>query len=129
MGMRTVPRLDSFPTDTSPRTIPLDWHFPDRNFSDRHFPEWTVPRPDTSPKDTFPTGHFLTKTFPRTDISPLRHFPERTFHWPDISLTTCFWGIFFFQIIFCLLVLEFTKLWYKLWLGSATINNFEKDMD
>ena len=47
-GMRTVPRLDSSPTDTSPRTIPR------RTFS----------RTDNSPTGHFPEGHFPDWTFP-----------------------------------------------------------------
>ena len=67
------------------------------------FPDWHFAE-DTSPTDTSPTGHFLSKTFPRTDISPTGHFPDHMFWWDFY---------FFFQIIFCLFVLEFTKLWCK----------------
>ena len=76
------------------------------------FPDWTVPRltlprrtfprTDDSPTGHFPEGHFPNWTFSRTDISPTRHFPDHMF-----------WWVFFFQIIFCLFALEFTKLWYK----------------
>ena len=81
--MRTVPRLKL-----------CRGHVPDGHFAER-----TIPRPDTSPNDTSPTGHFPTKKFPRTDISPTGHFPDHMFWWD-----------FFFQIIFCLFILEFTKL-------------------
>ena len=68
-GMRTVSRLDSSPTDTPPRTI-----------SGLTLPRRTLPW----------------RTFLRLDISLLRHFPDRTFPWPDISLTIYFSEIFFF---------------------------------
>ena len=85
-GMRTVPRLDSSSTDTSPRTIPR-----------LTLPRLTLPRTDNSPTGQFPDWTLPRRTLPRLDISPLRYFPERTFPRPDISLTTCFSEIFFFS--------------------------------
>ena len=65
------------------------------------FPDWHFAE-DISPTGNFPEGHFPDWTFPWTDISPTGHFPDHMFRWD-----------FFFQIVFCLFVLEFTKLWYK----------------
>ena len=55
--MRTVPRLDSSPTDTSPRTIP-----------------WV----------TIPRGALPQRTFPRTNNSPNGHFSDQIFPWPYV---------------------------------------------
>ena len=82
--MRTVPRLGSSPTDTSPKTIPR------LTLSRR-----TFPRTDISLNGPFPD-----RTLPRLYISPLGHFPDRTFPRPAISLTTCFSEIFLFKAIF-----------------------------
>ena len=81
LGMRTVPRLDSSPTDTSPRTIPR-----------LTLPRRTFPRTDNSPTGHFPEGHFPDWTLPRLDFSPLRHFPERTFPWPHVLVRFFFFS-------------------------------------
>ena len=59
----THPRLDNYPTNTSPT-----WHFLDQTF----------PRAAISP-----TGHFWNWTFPRPDISPSGYLPDYTFPLPD----------------------------------------------
>ena len=89
-GMRTVPWLNSSPTDTSPRTIPR------LTFPRRNNPRWTFPRTDNSPKETSQTGHFPTKTFPHKDISPNGHFPDRTFPWPHVLVRFFFSNHFLF---------------------------------
>ena len=56
---RTIPRPDSSPTDTFPRTAPR-----------LTFPRGTYPRPDNSPAEHFPDGDFPDRTFPQLDIFP-----------------------------------------------------------
>ena len=88
-GMRTVPRLDSSSTDTSPRTIPR-----------LTLPRLTLPRTDNSPTGQFPDWTLPRRTLPRLDISPLRyfpngHFPDRTFPWPHVLVRFFFFKSFF----------------------------------
>ena len=52
---------------------------PRRTLPDGHFPDRTLPRPDT-----FPIGHFPDRTLSRPDTSPTGRFPDRTL--TDITL-------------------------------------------
>ena len=55
---RTVPRPESFPTDTFPKIDPR-----------LILPRRTLPRRKFPRLETSPTGHFPTKIFPQLDIS------------------------------------------------------------
>ena len=101
-----------FPGWRVPREQIPNWYF-----SDRHFPIWASPWPDTSSTETSPTEYFLTKTFSR----------------PDIALTTCFSKAFFFKFVsnpfFVYLYKHLLTSDTMLWLSSAVTNTVEKDMD
>ena len=73
---RTVSRLDSSLTDTSPRIDP--WLTSPR----RTIPRRPLPRPDNSPTGHFPDRTLSRRRLPRRDISPLRRFPSRIFRRP-----------------------------------------------
>ena len=57
-GIRTFPRLDISPSDTSPRTHPRV------TLPRRTRPRWTFLRTDNSATGRFPNGDFPDRTFP-----------------------------------------------------------------
>ena len=78
-GIRTLPRLDISPPDTSS----IDTS-PTGQFADRHFPDLTFSRPDI-----FSTRHFPERIFTRLHISPTTLFPLLYILFPSRHFFDC----------------------------------------